>query len=243
MSENTDEKFLEEYQDLINRVENDPKWVSTNPLLSIAAMKAQLAGGTAAVQATDTTFHPHQININNRQDGYALVLPRVRQARSILRTCGASTAEIADGMTIIRKILGQRAAPKPKDDPTTPENEAEKSHSAAQVSYASRQENVRSLGEYFTNVAKYTPVEAGVKAQDFIDLADALDALNKSVSLSFVPWKAALRLRDQLLYTNADSIFEVAKLAKEYYKGIYQGNPQQIKLVTSLKFNKPRRVR
>lgn len=243
MAENTDERFLEEYLKLINRVENDPKWQSTNPLLNVAAMKAQYAAGVAAVQSTDTTFHPHQININNRQDAYAVVKPRIRQARSILRTCGATANEIADGMTIIRKVLGQRAAPAPKENANTPESEADKSHSVSQLSYASQQGNIRSLGEYFGNVGKYKPNEADIKAQDFIDLAESLDGHNQKVSKSFVPWKSALRTRDELLYTLPDSIYEVAKLAKEYYKGIYQGNPSQIRLVTSLKFNKPRRTR
>ncbi|MET0752849.1 MAG: hypothetical protein ABWZ66_05730 [Pyrinomonadaceae bacterium] len=240
MAENTDEKFLEEYLKLINRVENDPKWQSTNPLLDIPAMKAQHAAGVAAVQATDTTFHPHQINVNNRQDAYALVKPRIRQARSILRTCGATANEIDDGMTIIRKVLGQRAAPKANNNPNTPENEADKSHSVSQLSYASQQGNIRSLGEYFGNVAKYKPNEADVKAQDFIDLAAALDGHNQKVGKSFVPWKAALGTRDELLYNNPDSIFEVAKLAKEYYKGVYDGKGEQYRMVAALRFKKPK---
>lgn len=241
MAESTDMKFMEEFRTAINVAENDPKWDSNNPLLNVVKLKAQYDAALAAVEDIPVKFHPHQININDRQDEYAKVKPLVRKSRGILRSSGATPNEIADGETLINSILGQRAAPRVKDNPATPENEAANQHSVSQLSYASQLGNVRSYGVYVGNVAKYVPNETDVTASAFGTFADSLEARNEAVNESFMPYKDALRLRDKLLYDNTDSIYEVAKLMKQYYKAIYDGNPAQYKLITGLRFKRPKR--
>ena len=241
MSESTDMKFMEEFRTAIDVAENDPKWVSTNPLLDVAKLNAQYDAALASVEDIPVKFHPHQININNRQDEYAKVKPLVRKSRGILRSSGATPNEVADGETLINSILGQRAALKIKDNPDTPENEAANQHSVSQLSYSSQLGNVRSYGVYLGNVAKYPSNESEVTPAAFGTLADSLEARNEAVGGSFLPYKGALHLRDGLLYDNADSIYEVAKLMKQYYKAIHEGNPAQYKLITSLRFKRPKR--
>lgn len=241
MSESTDMKFMEEFRMAIDAAAADPKWDSTNPTLSVTKLNAQYDAALASVEDIPVKFHPHQINVNDRQDEYAKVKPLIRKSRGILRSSGATPNEVADGETLINSILGQRAAPKIKDNPDTPENEAANQHSVSQLSYASQLGNVRSYGVFIGNVTKYPSNETDVTPAAFGALADSLEARNEAVNGSFLPYKDALHLRDGLLYDNADAVYEVAKLMKEYYKAIHVGNPAKYKLITSLKFKRPKR--
>lgn len=241
MSENTDMKFLEEFRLAIDVAGSDPKWASSNPLLDVPKLYLQYAAALAAVEAVPVNFHPHQINVNERQDEYAKVKPMIRKSRGILRSSGATPNEVADGETLINSILGQRAAPKIKDNPDTPENEAANQHSVSQLSYSSQLGNIRSYGVYLGNVTKYTPNETDITPAAFNTFADSLESKNEAVNASFLPYKDALRLRDKLLYDNPDAIYEVAKLMKQYYKAIHEGNPAQYNRITKLKFYRPKR--
>ena len=83
-------KFLEEFRTGIDIADNDPKRNSTNPLLDVTKLNLQYTAALAAVENIPVKFHPHQININNRQDEYAKVKPLVKKSRGILRSAGAA---------------------------------------------------------------------------------------------------------------------------------------------------------
>lgn len=242
MAESTDAKFLGKFRREIDVLKADPNYQPSNLLLTVAALEAQYAAGLAAVNQIPTFLHPHKIHINSRQEIFADAIERTRRSRSLLKSSGATAKEVEDGMTLIRKVLGQRAAPAIEDNPDTPENEALQSHSAAQLSFDSQTGNVRSLGEYLGNVNAYNPNENPFKPSAFIDLADQMQAASDAVSTSLVPLSNARRLRDELLYTNENSIYVTARAAKEYYKGLYGANSPQFKQISGLEFDLPRHL-
>jgi hypothetical protein len=242
MAESTDAKFLGNFRKEIDVFKADPNYNPSNPALAVAALEAQYAAGLAAVEDIPTHLHPHKININERQEIFAEAVARTRRARGILKSSGATAKEVEDAMTLIRKVLGQRLKPAVEDNPDTPENEASASHSAAQLSYDSQTQNVRSLGEFLGNVTAYSPNEAPLKSSAFGTIADQMQASSDAVSTSRAPLSNARRVRDELLYTNENSIYVTARAAKEYYKGLYGANSPQFKQISALEFKLPRKL-
>lgn len=242
MAESTDAKFLGNFRKEIDVFKADPNYKPSNPLLSVAVLEAQYAAALAAVEDIPVKLHPHKININKRQEIIAEAVARVRRSRSILKSSGATAKEVEDAMTIIRKVLGQRLKPAVQDNPNTPENEALQSHSAAQLSYDSVTQNVRSLGEYLGNVNAYAPNEAEFKPGALTGLADQLQSSSDAVNASSVPVFNVRRVRDELLYTNPDAVYVTARAAKEYYKGLYGAGSPQFKQISGLEFKPPRKL-
>lgn len=239
MAESTDAKFLGNFRREIDIFKADTNYNPSNPKLKVSALEAQYAAGLAAVNDIPPVLHPHKININTRQELAAAAVTLTRRVRGILKSSGATAKEVEDGMTLIRKVLGQRASAAVEDDPNTPENEALKSHSAAQLSYDSQTGNVRSLGEYLGSVTAYTPNENDLKPSALTALADQMQASTDAVSASFPPLANKRRTRDELLYTNEDAIYVTARAAKEYYKGLYGVNSPQFKQISGLIFDLP----
>ncbi len=243
MAESSDTKFLNEYRRAIDIFSADTNWNPTNPLLVILTMEAQLTDGETTAQDVPVKLAPQKININTRQEVYAKFAPFARRSRSYLKSSGASKLEMDDAETYIRKILGTRATPKIKDNPDTPENEAAASNSAAQLSYDSRLGNLRGYRAFLGNMPIYNPNETDVKLTTADTIIDDAENSNKAVSAGFVPLSSSRRLRDQKLYTNENSIYEVIRLAKEYYKSLYGAKSPQYRTIAALKFNRPRSLR
>lgn len=241
MAETTDMKNMNNYKQLTNIVKVDAAWKPSNPVLEIAAMEAQQADCLDAVNAITPVLAPQKININNRQEIFESFEPMVRRSRNILKSSGASEAEIADAETWARKILGTRAKPVPVDNPDTPANEATTSHSASQLSYDSLLGNMTGYRDMLANVTKYTPNEADVKITAFdAKIADA-GAATAAVLAGNVPVINARQTRDGKLYTNENCAYEVFRMAKEYYKGLHGASSPQYKAISGLSFTKPNR--
>jgi hypothetical protein len=220
MSESTDEKLMGNFRKLIDRCKLHPSFNPPNPLHLIPALEAQYAAGIAAMEDIDVKLAPHKVDINERKIAYDAIPKLYRRSRNNLKASGASAEIIADAETLIRKILGKRATPSIKDDPSTPENEAAAQHSAAQLSYESVLGNVRAYNELVKNEPLYTSNEADLKTNNLDATADDLEAKNNAVSASFPPVSQARALRDGLLYDNSNNIVDTALKIKDYTKSM-----------------------
>ncbi len=234
MAETSDTKFLNTCQHLLNMFMADAKYNSSNVLLGTVNLKNRLSAGKLLPIAVETMLAPQKIRINARQAAYAKIPPYVRSARGYLKSSGATDAEIADAQTYFRPLLGTRAAPKIKDDPNTTANEAEKSNSVSKLSYDSMSGNLVALRQFLPVVTAFVPNEEAVKLTTLDDIITETNQTNQAVSIGFVPLFQAWNERDAQLYSDEDSLLNLFRLAKEYYKSLYKPSDPEYKAVTAL---------
>lgn len=234
MADTGDMKFLNTCRRHLDIFKAEPRWNSSNPRLNLTALEAKLnAGYPIAADVTDK-FAAQQIVVNNRQDVYAKIPPFAKAARRYLRSCGATENEIKDGTAYINELLGQQ-----KKKPKTITNldgsavEATQQNAKLQLSYDGQYATLQSLRAFLGNVSAYIPNEDEVKLTTLDALITECGDANNAVSAGFVPLLGAWNMRDEKLYTDEDSILEDFRLAKEYYKSLYDPKDPQYKAITA----------
>ena len=243
MADSNDAMLMSEYRKLIDFCEADANFNPVNPLLPVGAMNAQHATGSNAVTDIPVKIAPFKVVTNERQQLYDGIAAFGVRIRNMAKASGASKEMLADMLTYTRKLRGSRAGEKAVDNPDTPENEALQSHSVSQTSYVARAEHLRNIVELAKNEPLYKPNENDLKTDSIDAYIANLEAKNTEVANKFVPVSNARALRDQLLYTNADSIVDVALQCKAYVAAALGKNSTLYQQIKGLKFPRPRRTR
>jgi hypothetical protein len=238
-NETGDMKVIGNFSRLIDLQKTDSMFDSNNPLLKITALEQQLIEGNASVEAITDNMAPNKVAITTRQGEYVQAVATVRGSRNILKSSGASNEVLEDADSFTRKVFGLKKSKKgPEVTAVTSAAEAVKTHSASQQSYDAILGNIRNYNAIVKTVGLYNPNEAKYKVSGLESLADSLEADNNLVSTTFASLDAARRLRDELLYTNEDSICKTAQMVKNYVKAIHGANSPQYKAISGLIFKR-----
>jgi len=154
------------------------------------------------------------------------------------KASGADKPVLDDLNTYRRKLSGQRKSKVPKDNPNTPENEANKSHSASQMSYDNQIGNVDAMIALLSNISSYKPNEDELKMASLQAFVAELRAANDAVSTNFVPFSQARGVRDEVLYTGKDCVVNTALLAKAYVSAAFGSQSALYKNIKGLRFHR-----
>lgn len=233
-----DMKTLGNFRKLIDWVSAEPNYNPSNALLTKEALEIMYGSALAAVEAVSAKLAPNKAAILARQEIFALLPARARQVRNYVKSLGASKATLAALETPLRKLTGMRKSARIKDDPNTPENEADQQHSASQMSYDNRTGSFAVFRAIVKGIVTYIPNEAQLKLTALDAFADDLEAKNNAVSTTFVPLSQARGLRDGLLYQNTDSVVNTAQLVKAYVSGAFGNSSHLYKQIKGLTFGK-----
>lgn len=238
MNETGDMKILGNFRRMIDLVIADVLYNPSNVVLTVASLEAKLAEAIAVVNDIGVKLAPSKFAIDARQAAYAEAIALVRGSRNILKASGASAETIADADTFGRKVLGLRKSKKKTDDPNTPGNEANRSHSASQQSYDSVLGSYRNYVEIVKGEVLYKPNETQYKIANLTAKGDDLEARNNTVSTSFVPLNNSRSLRDELLYTGENCLCDLAQMVKAYVKAVHGTDSQIYKTINALSFKR-----
>jgi hypothetical protein len=156
----------------------------------------------------------------------------------MFKASGAGPKIQDDLKTVSRKITGRRKTAKVKDNPSTPANEATKSHSASQLSYENIAGNFQDYIAILATEPTYAPNEPGLTTAGLTTLANDLKAKNEAVNTTFAPVSAARGVRDQLLYLDDDCVVNNALLVKAYVRAALGPDSQLFKSIKGLKFDR-----
>jgi hypothetical protein len=241
-NETGDMKILGNFRRLIDLVKTKDLYNPSNTTLSVANLEAQLALSISAVEEIGVKIAPNKFAIDARQTAYAEALSLVRGSRNLLKASGASLQTIEDANTFARKTLGLRKSKKKTDNPNTTANEATKNHSASQQSYDAILGNFRSYIEILKNEALYNPNEQQYKTNSLEQKATDLADKNNAVSLTFVPLNTARSNRDDLLYTDENSLCSLAAKVKAYAKAVFGSNSSEYRTINALSFKRSTRT-
>lgn len=240
-TESGDRKVLDNYRQLIDHVTAEPAYNPANPLIAKTALATHHTAAGAADDAVDTAAAPYKIAINARQEVFDPLSSLIRRSFAMLKASGASQGELDDAQTELRKITGARKSPKKKTDPNTPAAEADKQHSASQMSFANRRGSVGAYVSILANVPSYNPNEDELKLSALQALVSDLDAKNNAVSAAFVPLSQARGARDAILYLDEDSVVNRAALIKAYVVAAFGRDSQLYKAIKGLEFRRSNR--
>ncbi len=194
-----------------------------------------------AVSAVSTQIAPFKVAVNERQQAFDGIGVYGVRVRNMAKASGASAEMLADMLTYTRKLRGSRAGSIPVDNPDTPENEALNAHSVSQRSYAALVEHFRNLTNLAKNEPLYQSNETDLRTNTLDDYIANLEAKNANVASKFVPLSNFRAGRDTLLYTDADSIIDVALLVKAYVAAAFGKNSPLYNQIKGLKFKRPKR--
>ena len=237
-NETGDMKILGNFRRMIDLIVPDTLYQPSNGAIAVENLEARLAAAIAAVEDIAVKMAPNKFAINARQDIYAETMALVRGSRNILKASGVSAQTLADADTFSRKVLGLRKSKKTPDDPNTASNEAVKNHSASQQSFDAVLGNFRSYIEILKGDPIYAPSETQYKTGSLEAKADEIESKNNAVSSSFVPLSGARSVRDDLLYTGAECLCNLAQMVKAYVKAVHGPNSSLYRAINALSFKR-----
>ncbi len=243
MAESVDGQLLSEFRKMIDFCMADANFNPPNVILQIAQLEAKYAAGLAVVSDVSAQIAPFKVAVNERQQAFDGIGGYGVRVRNMTKASGASAEMLADMLTYTRKLRGSRAGVAPIDNPDTPENEALNTHSVSQTSYAALVEHFRNLTNLAKNEPLYQSNETDLRTNSLDDYIVNLETKNTNVANKFVPLSNSRAGRDTLLYTNSDSVVDVALLVKAYVSAAFGKNSTLYGQLKSLKFPRPRSLR
>jgi hypothetical protein len=234
-----DRKILSNFAKLIESVSANADYNPSNGAITPRGLAILDTAATAAVEDVANKNAPNKTAVRERADAFEALSPLGRQVRNVAKASGASESALDNLDTPLRKFSGKRATPKAKPDPNAaPDAPADPQHSASQMSYDNRLGSFRTFIALLKELATYNPNEANLKIAGLEAYADDLDAKNNAVITTGEALAQARTLRDQLLYTNADSVVNIALLAKAYVKGAFGSDSPLFKRIKGLEFGR-----
>jgi hypothetical protein len=234
MANSADMNFLNVCRRHLDIFTAEARWNPSNTRLALTGLGVKLDGGYPIAEDVLEQFAANQIVVNHRQDSYAKIEAFARSARRYLRSCGATDAEIADGNRYINALLGQvKKKPKAIANTEGVVAEATETHAKAQLSYDAMYANLVAFRAFVSNVTAWKPNEEHLSLTAIDALIAECSGGNNAVSAGFVPLSTAWNTRDEKLYRDEDSVIATFRLAKEYYKSLYDPKDPQYKTITA----------
>jgi len=148
---------------------------------------------------------------------------------------------VDDAKTIARKIQGRRASemlPTIPDDPSTPEDESQKSISASQMSFDNRIQNFEQLVQLLTAQTGYAPNETDLKVTTLATLLATLKTKNTEAITALAPLSNTRLSRNNTLYAAETGLVDIAAEVKKYVKSVYGATSPQFKQISGIKFTR-----
>lgn len=210
-----------------------------NAVITLAQLNAALASAQTMIDGVTTGLIGWKVKVNERETEFAGIGKFMTRLSASYASCGAAPNAVEDMKGFARKVAGARKGKIEIDDPNTPENEAAH-NSVSQRGYTQVVEHFEKAIELGMNTPEFTPNEVELTVVAMQAKSAAMKTANTNVTNSVTTLSNNRIDRNAVLYTDATSLFELARLVKLYVKSIYgQGSPQ-FNQISGLKFTKPR---
>ena len=213
------------------------KYQPSNPLISIANMTTAAAAADDSLDDVQANTTPYRNATAAADDAFEPLSKLTTRVVKAMKAQGIAASVIEDANTYARKIKGERATPKKKNNPSTPTvDESKSSVSASQMSRTQRIEHFDSLNSVLASQPLYAPNEDDLKVETLKTYSNDLKAKTDAVTTTFVPFSNSLAARDQVLYTNDDSVVHVGKLFKTYIDAAFGRTSSEWNQIKGLMF-------
>lgn len=175
--------------------------------------------------------------INARQILFNPMDKLVTRVQGMLESTQASEQAKADGKGHADKIRGY-GKPKAKTNPDgTP---TEETVSQSQQSFVQKAQHFGDYIAFLNTVTKYVPNEDDLKTTALTTYHESLVAANEGMGLILQPFNQALIARNHNMYDEGGMV-DLALQCKEYVKAVFEAKSPEYKLVSKIKFTRPKK--
>ena len=213
----------------------------SNPAIMLPAMQTLSVNAEAALAAVNAALPAYNAAVAAREVVFAPLSKLVTRVMNFLKSSGVTPQVYDQVNAVARKVKGTRASAIIKPD--APADGAEpsptpKQISAAQMSYDSRTENFGKMIQLLAGIPEYNPNEADLTVAALTTLHDAMKSKNSTVINAEVPLSNTRIARNNVLYTDATGLCDIALKVKMYVSSVFGTTSPQYKQISKLKFTK-----
>jgi len=226
--------------------------------IKIPALQAVEAALDNSLETVIVTEDPYKKAINARQAAFKPMSPLTTRMKNALEACKASPKEIKDGISLSKKVKGERIDTKraldafidsthkagaPVDPTPTTDTTHEEliKHSVSQLGFENRIQNFKRFVTYLTGVTKYNPNETDLKIVTLTTYSNSLQPLNNAVNTTFTPLYHARVTRDTLLYATDTGVHDLVQQVKSYVKSAFGIKSPEYKLISKIQIKVPKK--
>ena len=235
-------KNVANFQDLISFVTGyGAAYNPAKPTITLASLGSKNTASVAALAAVNVAHADWVTAVNARDAVFAPFSKFVTRVVNAVEASAVPPEVIADVRTIARKLQGVRATPKLPtilDDPSTPEDESQKSISSSQLSFDNRIENFDKLIQLLAAQAGYTPNEGDLKVVGLTALHGSMVTLNLAVVDAYTALSNARIARNEELYDFIIGLVTVAAEVKSYVSSLFGATSPEFQQIRGLKFTR-----
>ncbi|MBI5215739.1 MAG: hypothetical protein HY960_08295 [Ignavibacteriae bacterium] len=237
MSETGHAKNVENFSTLISFCSG--YGASYNPAkatLKVSSLETLRDTAKNSLADVNRVLAPFTTAVNERQAAFEPLNKLITRVVNALDSSDAPKETLADARTLANKLQGKRSTELP---PPPAEGEPDNTHSASQMSFDNRIENLDKFIQLLTATPLYTPNETDLQVGTLTTLLETLRAKNKAVTDAYTPLSTARINRDTLLYQEETGLVDIAADVKSYVKSVFGATSPQFNQITAIKFTKP----
>ena len=213
----------------------------TKTTIKLGALNALFTSAQGTIALVTTTKNAFDNVTGIRQTKFAPLKPLATKVINALGATDALDTVVKDAKTINRKLQGSKSNSKTKTVVTDPASETpSNSISTSQQSYDRLIDSFGKLIDLVNSETSYNPNESGLKVADLTTTLADLQASNTAVINKYTDYSNARIERNNIIYTNVDSLVETSLDVKKYIKSVFGATSPQYKQISGLKFTKPR---
>jgi hypothetical protein len=201
------------------------------PELVVAALITQADLCDSHLDALRTAVQNEKDAINARELEFKNLSKYATRIINALAAYNTPKNSMEEARSLINKLNGKRIG-KIK---LNPDGTAPNTISVSQMSMDMRVDTFEKLAKLVTAQPNYNPNEIEVQSATITTHASNLRTLNQTASTTRNITETARILRDKDLYTDANSLFNVAANIKNYVKYLYGASSPEFKQISSIK--------
>jgi hypothetical protein len=209
-----------------------------NNLIKVASMQTLKTAAEAAMTLISNMKPAYETTTNLRQQKFVdMEKLCTRIINAFDATQDITDEDVADAKEILRKIRGERKStvivnPGP-DDPDQ--------ISASQLSYAQQLNHFEQFKNFIISFAIYNPNEVELKPLALNTFFTDLKASFDNCVNATTPYLNAIIARNEILYKKTEGLVDVALEAKKYTKSVQAITLPEFRLISGLKFTRPKK--
>jgi hypothetical protein len=198
--------------------------------LTLTALDAQADVCDAMLDAVRSAVQVEKDAISNRDVVFKDLSKYATRIINALAAFNQPDNVMQDARSLVNKLTGRRSG-KVK---TTSTGAPIKTISVSQMSFDMRIDNFEKVAKLVSSLTNYNPNEVEVQAATITAHVAMLRALNQTAANATNAVENARILRDKALYTDTDSMYNVAANIKNYAKYLFGATSPEFKLISNV---------
>lgn len=219
--------------------------VRYNPVkvaLTTAKMELQLKVAQKMMNDLNRVHSAYTTAVTEREMGFNDLYVLTSGILGALESSDTPKGIIVDAKTVIHKIKGTSRPKKSLSAAagTNPEGPVPpaKNHASAKKSFDNRLESLDKLIALLSGNPNYKPNEAELSIAGIKDMQASLIATHNIAEVAYINLSDMRTQRDNLLYLDADNLFDITKAVKSYVRSVFKASSNESKQLTRFKFTR-----